>query len=1196
MFSHLSHNKACVPSPRGEEGTLIDIETQRYALKNTQESVISAVNWNRLVHFPGKSKNLGDIYRRMLRNHLQIYHAALPCRLAFLFGLLLLLLLAHLPVTVADDNTASINLRSGLVPRNIQFSNLSVSDGLSQAAVNSIAQDQHGFMWFGTQEGLNRYDGYEFTTYHHDPADPGSLSHDWIWIVFADNSGQLWIGTDGGGLSRYEPDSNSFTHFRHNPEDPASLSSDRVRAIHEDQEGMLWIGTDGGGLNRFNPDSRSFVHYRRDTQVQDSLPNDKVVAIIEDSEGEMWIGTDGGGLSRFDRKRKKFIHFQHDPARSDSLSDNRIRDLYQDSKGRFWVGTYSGGVNLFNPVDGSFKRFQQDPRDPYSLSHDEVRDVFEDADGTVWFATDAGLDEWRPGIQGFFHYAHDPADVSSIASDRVITLFQGHGGVLWVGTYSGISRWNFISDAFTYYQSQPDGKPGLSSNLVSAISESADGLIWIGTYGGGLNRLNPISGDVVNFRHDPADKNTLSDDRVMTVFVDKTGSIWAGTRSTGLNRLNPLTGKFTHYRHDAEDANSLSADGVTSIHGEEDGTLWVGTYGGGLNRFDLVSEKFTAFRHDPNDSSTLSSDRVLSIYRDRSETLWLGTEDGGLNEFDAVTQTFKHYRHDPDRASSLSSDTAWEILEDRDGLLWIATRDGGLNRWLPADRKAGRAVFSHYGKREGLLSNTLHSILEAENGILWLSSNRGLSNFNPVNGNIRHFDKMNGLQGDEFNFGAKLRSTNGSLLFGGTDGLVLFNPGQVRSNPHHPQVAVTAFTHMTPMARSHSTDSQPAAVTVGYRDYSINFEFTALDYTSPDKNQYRYMLDGFDQDWRDSGRFRRATYTNLPAGDYTFKVKASNNDGVWSERSAAIALRVTPPPWKSNWAYTGYFVLLLGLVAALVRTQNNKLKQEAAQRHELEKQVQLRTQELAERNQELEQITGQLEKASVTDPLTGLHNRRYLHQYIESEIAALDRYSEDQQQQDESSHTPDISPNLSFIMIDLDCFKPINDTYGHHAGDVALLQVRDILQRCCRKSDTIVRWGGDEFLIVGRHASRMGAEKYIERIRTELANHQFQLGGGHVARLSGSIGLTMFPFAPHKPQQLSWEQVATIADQAAYLAKENGRNAWVALYGTRKITSDDMYERLNTDLQGLVQQGMVEITTSLEKPLVLTNRVLQKNA
>jgi diguanylate cyclase (GGDEF)-like protein len=1193
MFSRLSHQEAGSPVQKGASCLPDGVERHSDILNGYQESVTADAivhSVELFPHFTDCPKAMG----KMIKNHrLPLAQAGLCYWSMFLAGLLLVLL--FLTPVVAADKVSSVGGGSRLIPRNIQFSTLSVPDGLSQATVNAIAQDGQGFIWFGTQEGLNRYDGYEFKVYEKDSAEPHSLSHDWVWTVYADNVGRLWVGTDGGGLSRYQPGSDNFTHFRHNPDDPASLSGDRVRVIYQDRQGVFWIGTDGSGLNRFNPEDGSFVNYRHDPTLSHSLANDKVLVILEDEAGAMWIGTDGGGLARFDRGSGEFFHYRHDKSRPESLSDDRIRALYEDRQGQLWVGTYSAGVDLLNPLDGSFKHFQHDPANPYSLSHNEVRSIYQDLDGTVWVATDGGLDEWRPDIQGFLSHSHDPANAASIANDRVISVFQDRGSVLWVGTYKGVSRWNYISDAFTYYQTQADGKPGLSNNLVTGVSESPDGLIWVGTYGGGVDRLDPVSGHVVSFQHDPTDQNTLSDNRVMTVFADKTGDVWIGTRNAGLNRLNTATGGVTHYRHDPEDNHSLSADGVTSIYGDKDGALWVGTYGGGLNRLDLDSGKFTVFRHDPNDSSTLSSDRVLSIVRGRSGVLWLGTEDGGLNGFNEKTGSFTQYGHDPANASSLGSDTAWEILEGRDGSLWIATRDGGLNRWLPDDRKAGRSVFSRYGKRQGLVSNTLHGILEDEDGVLWLSSNRGLSRFNPANGNVRHFDKVNGLQGNEFNFGARLRSTDGSLFFGGTDGLVKLHPSRVRSNPHPPSVAVTAFLHLAPVASTHSTDRLPADVTLGYRDYSINFEFTALDYTSSDKNQYRYRLEGFENEWHDPGRFRRATYTNLPAGNYTFKVKGSNNDGVWGQHSAAINLRVTPPPWKTGLAYTSYFLLALGLVLVVVRAQVNKLKQAAKQREVLEQQVQLRTQELAERNKDLEHLTSQLEKASVTDPLTGLNNRRYLHQYIESEIAVLDRTA-DGKNEAESMPVVDIAPGLSFMMIDLDGFKPINDTYGHHAGDLALKQVRDILQTCCRKSDTIVRWGGDEFFIIGRHASRLGAEKCAERIRVELAAHSYQVGGGHVARLSASIGVTMFPFAPKKPRLLSWEQVATIADQAAYLAKDNGRNAWVGLYGTRRISSDDLYERLNTDMEGLVNQGMVEFTTSIESPLVISNRTQQKNA
>lgn len=1194
MFSHPSHQEAGFPVQKGESRLSAGVERQRYSLNGYQESV-TPVDTGHSVELFSQFPDDSEDMERIIKIHcLSLPRAGLRYRSMLLAGLLLVLL-SLLRIVVADDNLTSVDVESGFTARNIQFSTLSVSDGLSQATVNAIAQDKQGFIWFGTQEGLNRYDGYEFAVYQKDPEDPHSLSHDWVWTVYADNYGRLWVGTDGGGLSRYQPDSNNFIHFRHNPDDPTSLSGDRVRVIYQDRQGVFWIGTDGNGLNRFNPEDGSFVHYRHDPKSSGSLANDKVLVILEDRAGVMWIGTDGGGLARFDRGSEKFFHYRHDASRPESLSDDRVRALYEDRQGQLWVGTYSSGVDLLNPLDGSFKHFQHDPTDPYSLSHNEVHSIYQDLDGTVWVATDGGLDEWRPDRQGFVSHSHDPANPSSIASDRVISVFQDRGSLLWVGTYEGLSRWNYISDAFIYYQNQPGGKPGLSNNLITGISGSPDGLVWVSTYGGGLNRLDPVSGQVVSFQHDPTDQNTLSDNRVMTVFADKAGNVWAGTRNAGLNRLDTATGRVTHFLHDPEDKHSLSADGVTSIYGDEDGPLWVGTYGGGLNRYDPQSGNFRVFRHDPNDSSSLSSDRVLSIVRGRSGILWIGTEDGGLNGFNEKTQSFTHYRHDPANDSSLGSDTAWEIMEGRDGSLWVATRDGGLNRWLPDDRKAGRSVFKRYGKRQGLASNTLHGILEAEDGVLWLSSNRGLSRFDPSDGNVRHFDKMNGLQGNEFNFGARFRSTDGTLFFGGTDGLVKLHPSRVRSNPHPPPVAVTAFLHLEPVATSHSTDLLPAAITLGFRDYSINFEFTALDFASSDKNQYRYKLEGFETEWNDPGRFRRATYTNLPAGNYTFKVKGSNNEGVWGQHTAAINLRVTPPPWKSGWAYAAYLLLALGLVAAVVRSQANKLRQATQQREELEQQVQLRTQELAERNQDLEHLTAQLEKASVTDPLTGLNNRRYLHQYIESEIAALDRYAAGQNE-DESMPVVDIAPGLSFMMIDLDGFKPINDTYGHHAGDLALKQVRDILQSCCRKSDTIVRWGGDEFVIVGRHASRLGAEKSAERIRIELAAHKYQVGGGHVTRLSASIGVTMFPFAPKKPRLLSWEQVATIADQAAYLAKNNGRNAWVGLYGTRRISSDDLYERLNTDMEGLVKQGMVELTTSSENPIVISNRTQQKNA
>ena len=1111
--------------------------------------------------------------------------SVLRYRLAFFFGLMILMLVCLRGVE-AQDSLSSTDIGSGLLPRNIQLTILSTNDGLSQATVNSIVQDKHGFMWFGTQEGLNRYDGYDFTVYQHHLEDPRSLAHDWIWMTYVDQSGQLWIGTDGGGLSQYVYESDDFINFRHDPSDPSSLSSDRIRVIFQDSEGVHWIGTDGGGLNQMNTTDGNFSHYRHDPEDASSLPGDKVEAIIEGQNGMLWIATNNG-LARFDRRNQAFHRYQHDPAKLDSLVDNRVRALHEDTDGGLWIGTQKGLCH-FNVATGSFRRFQHDPQDPNSLSHNEVRAIHQDHNGTLWIATDAGLNEWRRDKRSFIRYSHDPLNRTSLPNNRVTSLYQDRGGVLWIGTYNGIGKWNFISDTFMHYRQISDSQSSLSNNLVTGISASKK-IVWIGTYGGGLNQLDIASGMIEHHQHDPANSNSLSDDRVMAVFTDKTGQVWTGTRNHGLDRFNPETEIFTHFKHDPDNKNSISSNSVTSIYADDD-TLWIGTYGAGLNKLDLNNGLFTHYRHDAENSFSVSSDRVLAIYRDSSGTLWIGTEDGGLNQFDETNQTFIRYQHDPEQASSLGSDTAWDILEGQDGSLWIATRDGGLNRWSATDRQAGRSVFSKYLKQDGLISNTLHGILEDKNGVLWLSSNRGLTRFDPDNNTYRQFDESNGLPGKEFTFGARFKQADGTLMFGGTDGLVVFDPAMIHINQHKPEIAVTAMLQMSPVLKNFSTNPIPTNLALDYRDYAISFDFAALDYTSPDKNRYQYILEGFEQDWVKSNGFRRASYTNLPAGEYTFKVMGANNDGVWSEDVAAINIHVTPPPWKTGWAYAFYAILVLSALLLILRGQLNRLKQAEIQRKELEAQVNSRTKELQEQNRELEELSKQLEKASYTDQLTGLNNRRYLHQIMESEMAALDRQLKEKPTDSDMPVTQDLSPGLSIIMIDLDGFKQINDVYGHHAGDLALIQVRDILQKCCRKSDSIIRWGGDEFVVVGRHSSRLGAEKYAERMRHELADHQYQVGGGHVARLSGSIGVTMIPFIPNNISTLQWEQVMNVADQAAYLAKENGRNAWVGLYGSRRITSDDIFERMKTDLESLIKQGLVEVTTSMENALDFSNR------
>jgi diguanylate cyclase (GGDEF)-like protein len=1076
----------------------------------------------------------------------------------------------------------AVEAGAALPSRNIQFTRITPWDGLSQAAVNGIVQDPYGMIWLGTQEGLNRYDGYEMVVYEHRAGDKASLSHDWVWTVFVDDGGTLWVGTDGGGLNRYDRAADTFTAFRHDPDNEHSLSSDRVRVIHQDAQGTLWIGTDGGGLNRFDPESGEFTRFRHGTAAADSLPGDTVLAIHEDSKGKLWVGTDNG-LARLDHARESFVRYRHDPAQPGSLSSNQVRSIYEDRRGQIWVGTYQGGLNVLDRSTDTFRHFRHDPADPYSLSHDRVRDIYQDRQGTLWVATDHGLNEWRPEQNGFVHYEHDPTDPSSISDNRLTTLFQDRGDVLWVGTYNGVNKWNYVSDAFNYLEVVPGSASQLSGNVITAIAESPAGVVWVGTYGAGLNRIDMANGETTYFRHQPDQGDSLSDDRVMTLYADADHTIWVGTRNGGLDHLDPATGVFSHYRHDPQRGGSLSSNSVTSIHRDDKGTLWVGTYGDGLNRLDEASGSFTTYRHDPADSTTLGSDRILEIYHDRAGTLWVGTEDGGLNRFNAANDSFIRLAHDEDDATSLGSDAAWNILESRDGSLWVATMGGGLNHWDAEDREANQTVFRKYRKDSGLRSDSVFGIIEDRDGFLWLSSNRGLARFNPLDSSVRVFDRFNGLRGDEFNLGAFLQTDSGELLFGGTDGIVSFHPDELLVNMHAPDIMLAAHSRIARLATAYSAEQrEPETIKLGYEDDYIQFRFSALDFASSDKNQYRFKLEGFDEEWIDPGEVRLATYTSLPAGDYTFTVKASNNDGIWNDDGTSIRLHVEPPPWQTPWAYSLYSIFLGGTLVSYRKKQTKKVNEVTQQNEKLESEVQARTRELSERNEELKSLNEKLMAASVTDSLTGLKNRRYLDQFIDTEVARVDRRLQGSYTPEPDSNTVNISPSLFFMMIDLDGFKGINDTHGHLAGDKALVQVRDILQTSCRMSDTIIRWGGDEFMIIGNTASPRTAEQLAERIRANLAEHQFALGNGHVGRLSGSIGFAMYPFSPMEKSTLTWEQSAAVADHAAYTAKKNGRNAWVGVYGNRKSNWEEL-TRTNINLPGLARQGIVSLKSSLEK-------------
>ena len=1059
-----------------------------------------------------------------------------------------------------------------LIPRNIQFAQLTTTAGLSQQFIQAAVQDASGHVWFGTQEGLNRFDGHDVVVYQHDRGNPESLSDNFIWSLFVDRAGTLWVGTERG-LNRYDARTDTFSQPFARFGAGRKFGQPRVRAITQDRNGVYWIGTVDQGLIAIDPQQQQVQRWSP-RSAAGGLPAGSVIALLEDSKGQIWLGTNGGGVARFDRLTATFHTYRRVADDPTSLSDDQVRALYEDHSGRIWVGTAAGGLNLFDALTGTFERMQHDPKDNTSISQGQVLALLEDRTGSLWAGTETGLCEWRPDSHGFVCYRHDPLDASSLINDRVNALLEDRSGVLWLGTHGGVSRWNRVSETFNYYRS---ANGFLAADTVTSVGEARDGSLWVGTYGGGLSHLNLATGKVQHFRHDATNPRSLADDRVMALYVDPDDVVWVGTRGGGLNRLD-AAGHFLRYVHADGDLASLSGNAITSIARDAHGALWVGVFDGGLNRM-LPGGGFEHFRHDARQPTTLSSDRVLALFKDRGGRLWIGTEQAGLNLFDPRLLQFQHVPLQPRAKTGEHQITAWDITESSDGSLWVATLGDGLFQWRGIDRRAGTQRFLHFQKSDGLASDTVYGLLEGAPGMLWLSSSQGLTLLDTNSGKVRYFDQRNGLRGNEFNLGAHLRSRAGQLYFGSADGLVGFHPADLPSNRFVPPISLSAISRDKPMARA-AADGKVPVIELGYLDPFVAFEFVALDFTSPDKNRYRYWMEGLDTDWVDAARFRRAVYSHLPPGDYVFHVQAANNDNVWNTSGAAVAVRVAPPPWNTRAAFVVYAGLVLMLALLLWRAQRLRSIRAAAVREELARQVAERTRDLDASLQDLQRLNAQLAEASITDSLTGLRNRRYLDEVMNAEAALVERRVTERAQAGGSVPDNDSSHLLFFMMIDLDGFKRINDTHGHHAGDEALLQVKDILLECVRQSDSVVRWGGDEFMVFGHVATFNGAKTLAERIRDGIARHRFRVADAHYCSMTASIGVAPFPLCEDRVALCRWEQVAALADQCAYLAKTARRDAWVSLTGAATLTNADLRD-ISDSLGMLVARGALLLDSSI---------------
>jgi ligand-binding sensor domain-containing protein/signal transduction histidine kinase len=824
--------------------------------------------------------------------------------------------------------------------KNVRFERLSLEEGLSQSVVHAILQDQAGFLWIGTDDGLNRYDGYEFKVYKPENNNPNSLGDRSITSLAEDENGYLWIGTRLGGLNRYDPRSGKFTRYTHDKENEQSISSNQIHDLYLDENG-LWIGTDNG-LDFLDFKTNSFTHRRASPDNPFGLNSNSITALFKDSSGLLWIGTANAGVNVYDIENDTYTIYKFDENNPASLSHNRILSVVEGKKGEIWIGT-ANGLNRFNAGAKYFSRFMNSKDSPYSLAGNTVYALYVDRAGGLWIGTNNGLDRYDPQSYKFIHHQNQPSVPNTLSNNQVYAIHEDASGVLWVGTYGGgLNKYNRQQDRFAYYRHNPDDPNSLSDNFVFPILVDANGYVWIGTYNGGLNRFTPLMDEFTHFKHDPDDPTTIDSNSVISLYIDREGTLWVGTMR-GLDRYNPDTNEFSHFQ--PADAGDGSGFTIFSMYEDSQGTFWVGSKRG-LAIFDKETQTF--IEHEFGELYAFNGNIIDAILEDKDGSLWVGTFDDGLKRINLKTGEVIQYHYDPADATTLGSNAVMSIYQDGQGILWFGTHGGGLNRYNPAT-----GTFSRFTEDDGLLNNVIYGIVEDNPGNLWLSTNFGLSRFDPVSKAFRNFTASDGLQSNEFNQNAYARDHNGNLYFGGINGLNVFTPREIRDNPYPPKVALISISQDGVPLIQKQTAEYLQTITLKWPQDSFEFEFAAFAYEQPSRNQYSYMLEGFDADWVKTGSQRNGRYTNLPGGAYTLRLRGSNSDGVWSERGQSIKIVVVPPFWETWW-FRGVLVILFG--AAVAGALRWRVKSIQNRNRELERLVKKRTADLEKRTSEIDAL------------------------------------------------------------------------------------------------------------------------------------------------------------------------------------------------------------------------------------------------
>lgn len=893
--------------------------------------------------------------------------------------------------------------------QDLHFQRLSLEQGLSQSNVYCIFQDSKGWMWFGTEDGLNKFDGYQFTYFTRNPLDTNSISSNTIFSIDEDPQGNLWIGT-AEGLNKFNPKTEKFTQFLHNPLNSNSLSNNLVNVVYFDKSNNLWVGT-ADGLNEIietKENSYRFVHHKNDLENENSISNNEIFAIQEDQFGTLWIGT-ASGLNQLllddsERSLDQPAHFQLYQIEADkpetSSKDWFVAAIYEDNAGILWVGDQNGlnrialknakGIRE-NEAIPAYTYFSDFKNKSQNISDNFVNALWEDKTGKLWIGTQDGIWIFDLESETFIQFQNEINDANSLSNNTVLSIFEDHSGIIWIGTFGGgINKFDKESNKFKHFKHLEN----LTLNSSTTCFFEKDSVLWIGTYGGGLFRFDRKNNQARNFIHQPNNPNSLSDDWVSCIYEDENEMLWIGTYGKGkLNILNPETEKFippenyfsSDFSQSLNKINASNENRIRSIFKDSKGNVWLGgflinpstTLRTSNEELRINNEKlrnkneellmnndelgiknsfdFDNKRKKINDYLTEINSDLGMVLEDAWGNIWIATDSEGLICFNPENQKIFTFKHEAKNLYSLSNNRVNVIHQSKNKDLWIGT-SSGLNRLkINNSEDFSDIKFSIFTNQDGLPSDVIYGILEDDSANLWISTTNGISRFNPEKNTFKNYDLSDGLQSKEFLYQSFYKSQNGEFFFGGINGFNVFYPNKIQNNPNATPVVFTDFQIFNrSISISEKTQNNSDTfylnqhisftkeLNLNYKQSSFSLEFAGLNYSISQKNQYQYRLENYEKNWIDAQNRRFVTYSNLPSGKYIFKVRASNNDGVWDENFSAININISPAPWKTWWAYLIYVFLILGLLGLIFwfllyrERLNNQIKLEQIEREKIQ--------------------------------------------------------------------------------------------------------------------------------------------------------------------------------------------------------------------------------------------------------------------